>query len=417
MDTTEFFSLLAVAMGLVLLLDLVSGLLRSAYLSEQMIALTVGVVIGPSLGFGLIDLANIGEPKAILEYTAQITLAIGLMGVALRIPPFVTVKFSRTLGVLLLLGMPLMWLSASVIAFVVVGVPFIVALLIGAVITPTDPVVSTTIVTGRTAEDCLTRRLRHTISAESGFNDGLAYPFVALGILLLGNRTGGELIGEWLRLAWIIKTLLGAAVGAILGYGAAKLLHISERHEDIEIESLLSYAVALSLLTLAVAEFVGANGILSVFIAGICFGAKARAGERAQQEHVQEAVNRFFTLPIFLLIGLTVPWAEWVEIGWPGLLFAAGILLFRRLPGWIALMWMTPGLRRREMLFAGWFGPIGIAALYYALHAEKETGNTLIWPLTSLVICASVFAHGITAAPFSRLLKRRARGKAVPGNL
>jgi sodium/hydrogen antiporter len=64
------------------------------------------------------------------------------------------------------------------------------------------------------------------------------------------------------------------------------------------------------------------------------------------------------------------------------------------------------------MIFAGWFGPVGIAALYYALHAEKETGNSLVWPLTALIICASVFTHGINAAPFSRILKKGERRRA-----
>lgn len=406
MDATEFFLLIAVGTAMVLLLDLISGLIRPAYLSEPMIAMTVGIVLGPTLGLGLLDLRKIGDPKIILEYAAQITLAIGLMGAALRLTPMYTVKFRRTLPWLLLVGMPLMWISASSVALLVFGLPVTVALLVGAVITPTDPVVSTTIVTGRVAETCLTYRLRHTISAESGFNDGLAYPLVALAILLLGAQAGGELMWDWLRVALIGKTLGGILIGAMFGYGAAKLLHLAERHEDIEIESILSYTLALSLVTFSIAELASANGMVSVFFAGVFFGAKAGARERLQQENVQEAVNRFFTLPIFLLIGLAVPWDEWLDMGYPAFVFAGAIVLFRRLPVWIALAAVTPGLRRREMLFSGWFGPVGIAALYYALHAEKETGNAVVWPLTVLVICASVFAHGITAAPFSRVLKR-----------
>lgn len=406
MDSTAFYSLLAVGMAVVLILDLTSRWIRSSYLSEPMVALALGAVIGPDPGLGFIDLADVGDPKKILEYVAQITLAIGLMGVALRIPPFYTMKFRRTLAVVLLLGMPLMWLSASAVAYLVFSVPVSLALLIGAVITPTDPVVSTSIVTGHAAEACLTRRLRHALSAESGFNDGLAYPFVALGVLLLSNRPGGEMMSEWLRVAWLSKTLVAVALGALLGYVAAKLLHLAERFEGLEIDSFLSYALALSLLAFTAAELAGANGILAVFVAGVAFSFKAKAGERLQEENIQEAVNRFFTLPIFLLIGLALPWAEWRELGWVGVLFAAGVLLFRRLPVWVLLSRFSPGLRGREMVFSGWFGPVGIAALYYALHAEKETGNALIWPLATLVICASVVAHGATAAPFSRLLKR-----------
>lgn len=400
-------------MALVLLLDLVSSLIRPTFLSEPMISVLCGILLGPAIGFGLIDLNQIGEPRKILQYTAHLTLAIGLMGVALRIPPLFPKKFVRTLNVLLLLGMPLMWLSGSLLAFVILDVPLMVALLIGAIVTPTDPIVSTTIVTGRVAEECLPYRLRHSISAEAGFNDGLAYPFVAFGILLLAEKTGGELAWEWVRRAWMIKTLMGAVMGGALGFGAAKLLHVAERHGKMEIKSLLSYAVALSLVSLATAELAGANGILAVFIAGLCFGAKAGARERFHQENVQEAVNRFFTLPIFFLIGLTVPWSQWLEIGAPAFVFALAILVFRRAPAWLLMAPLVSGLRRSEMVFAGWFGPIGIAALYYSLHAETKTGNPILWPITSLVICASILAHGITAAPFSRYLKKkkvRARG-------
>lgn len=132
-----FYTLLAVGMAIVLLLDLASRWIRSSSLSEPIIALVLGVVISPDPGIGFIDLAQVGEPKKILEYVAQITLAIGLMGVALRIPPFYTIKFRRTLAVVLLLGMPLMWLSASAVAYLVFSIPVSVALLIGAVITPT----------------------------------------------------------------------------------------------------------------------------------------------------------------------------------------------------------------------------------------------------------------------------------------
>jgi sodium/hydrogen antiporter len=89
------------------------------------------------------------------------------------------------------------------------------------------------------------------------------------------------------------------------------------------------------------------------------------------------------------------------------------VIAARRLPAWLALAAVTPGLRAREMIFAGWFGPVGIAALYYALLAEKLTGLEMLWPVTSLMICVSVIPHGITATPFSRLLGRRERQRKM----
>ncbi|HEX2181326.1 MAG TPA: cation:proton antiporter [Rubrobacteraceae bacterium] len=89
--------------------------------------------------------------------------------------------------------------------------------------------------------------------------------------------------------------------------------------------------------------------------------------DRAEEERVQEAVNRFFILPIFVLLGLTIPWEGWLELGWTGLLLTLAALLLRRLPAMLALKPLLGRVRgTRDALFLGWFGPIGFAALYYA---------------------------------------------------
>jgi NhaP-type Na+/H+ or K+/H+ antiporter len=137
--------------------------------------------------FGLIDLVHWGNPKVILEQGARIAIAIQVMGVALRLPRAYPFTHWHILAVLLGLLMPLMWLISGLLVYLLLGLPFWVAMLVGSVITPTDQVVSTSVVTGKVAEQNLPERIRHSISAESGANDGLAYPFVLLPILLLTN--------------------------------------------------------------------------------------------------------------------------------------------------------------------------------------------------------------------------------------
>ena len=162
----------------------------------------------------------------------------------------------------------------------------------------------------------------------------------------------------------------------------------------------------------------GLDGVLAVFVAGIAFNVVASRGPEESTDalerkgRLQEAVTRFFDLPIFVLLGMALPWEGWLELGWGGLALAVAVLLLRRLPGMLALRPLLGQVRgRADALFMGWFGPIGAAALYYATLGLRETGTEEVWVVGSLAICASVLAHGITATPLTALYGRRARDK------
>lgn len=254
-----------------------------------------------------------------LEQAARLTLAIGLMGVALRLPKNYSSPHWKPLAVLLLLVMPLMWLSSGLLVYCLLDLPFWEAMVVGAAITPTDPIVASSIVTGVVAKENLSGRLRHILSAEAGWNDGLGYPFVMLAILML-QRSPTEALSHWL-----IRVLLwevGAAIlfGALLGYLAGRLLQWAENKQTIESKSFLGYTIALSLTVLGAAKLIGTDGILAVFVAGLIFSDVVSGQEKAEEENVQEAINRFFTLPIFILLGLAIPWQQWWALGWRGLI-------------------------------------------------------------------------------------------------
>jgi NhaP-type Na+/H+ or K+/H+ antiporter len=185
-----YVSLAAVG-GLLLLLGMLGGLLKERTpVSEPLIALLAGVLIGPA-ALGLLDLADLGDQTLILEEAALVTLGVALVGVALRLPAGYSGRNWRLLFVLLGIVMPLMWLAGGLLAYLILGVPFWVAALIGAIVTPTDPVVASSIVAGGVAERNLPAPLRHAISSESGFNDGLTLPFVVLPVLVLTEPPGG----------------------------------------------------------------------------------------------------------------------------------------------------------------------------------------------------------------------------------
>ncbi len=157
---------------------------------------------------------------------------------------------------------------------------------------------------------------------------------------------------------------------------------------------------------------IGLDGILAAFVGGLVFHAVATRGTseaKERQEHVQEAITRFFDLPIFVLLGMALPWEGWLDLGWEGLLLVAAVLLLRRLPAVLILRPLLGQVRgRRDALFLGWFGPIGAAALFYAAFALRETGIEEVWVVCSLIICASVVAHGLTSTSLTKLYGRLA---------
>jgi len=397
--------------GLVIVLGLFSGFLKERFfLSDPIVALLIGVLLSPSV-LGLIDLAHWGKPEGILEQGARLAIAIQVMGVALRLPKAYPFKQSRILAVLLGLVMPLMWLISGLLVYLLLGLPFWVAMLVGAVITPTDPVVSTSVVTGKVAQQNLPDRIRHSLSAESAANDGLGYPFVLLPILILTKPPGEALVH------WFTKTLLwevGAAVilGALIGYTAGRLLRWAEAKQTIEKQSFLAYTVALSLAVLGFIKLIGSDGILAVFAAGIAFDMVVGGRERDEEENIHEAVDRFFTLYIFVLLGLALPWQQWLELGWRGLLLVVAILLLRRLPAMLLVRPLLGRLRgMQDVLFLGWFGPIGVAALFYAFLSLRKAGVEEPWIVGTLVICASILAHGLTSVPLAKLYAKHAQSR------
>jgi sodium/hydrogen antiporter len=405
---TALYIVLAVTGGMVLVLGLFSGLIKNrSMLSDPLIALLVGIALGSTL-LDVLDPAQWGSWETIVEETARVTLAIGLMAVALRLPAGYVVRHWRSLAVLLGLVMPLMWAGSSVLAYVFLDLSVVVALLVGAIVTPTDPVVASSIVTSTLAKEQVPERVRHLLSAESGANDGLAYLFVLLPFVLL-TQSPKEAFMHWFTSILLWEVGGTVVLGIVIGYSAGRLLAWAEAKHFVEKAGFLSVTIALALLTLGSARLLGTDGILAVFVAGIAFDAVVSGEERAQEANIQETVNQFFSIPIFALLGLVVPVEQWLKLGWRGLALAAAILLLRRLPAVVAVRpWLRSLHGAPDLFFLGWFGPIGVSALLYATLALHRTGDEATWAISSLVICMSIAVHGMTATPLTKRYGRRA---------
>ena len=399
----------AVLGATVLVLSTAAGpIKRRLWVSEPMLATLAGVALGPA-GVALFRPEAWGHSTAILEQLARLTLAISLMGVALRLPNTWVRRRVKPLALILGVGMPLTWLVSSVCAWSVLGLPVNSAFLLGAILAPTDPVVASAIVTGKLAERSVEPDVRHLISAESGANDGLAFVFVMLPVLLFERGTEDALV-HWVSVILLAQVVGSALLGAFFGYACGKLLERIYGSADSERGSLLAVSVALSLFILGTSALLHVDGILAVFAAGLAFNWVVREEEghdEAHHERVQEAITRFFDVPVFFFFGMVVPWRDWFLLGWPALVFTLLLLLLRRVP---VILLLYPRLsevpRLKDALFLGWFGPMAVAAIVYATWGKVQQGRELLWQVASLAIFASILVHGITATPFTRWYAR-----------
>ena len=172
-------SLLMVASGLLVIK------IERWSLTEPMVAMLLGALLSP-YGLELVDTQAWGDTTRFLKLAAMLTISMSLMSAAYQLPRHYPIEYKKTQAVILLLIMPLMFALSGILAYWTLDLPLALAFLVGAVITPTDPVVSATIVSGKFADEYLPDSIRNTITFESAANDGLAYPLVMLMLFILG---------------------------------------------------------------------------------------------------------------------------------------------------------------------------------------------------------------------------------------
>lgn len=387
--------------SLAVALAALSSRIRDLPLSEPLLALLLGVLVGPEL-LGLIDVPE-DSRSTLLTETGRVLLAVSLIGVALRYPVRRLRPIITPTAVLVTVGMLGMAALSAGLAWLVLGVPVALAALLGACIAPTDPVLASSVVTGKPAEEHLPARTRQLLSAESGTNDGLALPLVLLGIALVAGGSVGRA-----ALDGLYQVAVGLAVGMVIGVVAGKAVTYALRHSDVDQGASLVFTLVLAVAVLGVARVLRADGVLAVFVAGLAYNAVVADDEVGPQNTIDEAVNRYVVLPLFLLLGIELPWSQWADLGWAAVVFPLAVLLLRRLPVLLALT-RPLGLRLRDAVFLGWFGPIGVSAVFYLMFsAEEGVRDPRLWAAGSLVVAASTVVHGVTAVPGRHLYRRAA---------
>ncbi len=412
---------------LVFLLTGVSALLAAVLprlvagraLSLPLVFLSLGVVLGvlPGLPFT----ADPERHPAFVEHLTEITVIVALMGAGLALdrPPG-WLRWANTWR-LLGLAMPLSIAAVALLSGWALGLAPAAALLLGAALAPTDPVLAGEVQVGEpTSEEIAEHELeraedevRFALTSEAGLNDALAFPFVYAAVLLATQGTAvGDWIGRWLAYEVLYKIAVGLLVGAAVGWLLARLtfsarrrtLRLAEHREG-------SVALAATFLAYGLTEVAQGYGFLAVFVAAVAIRSSERFHDYHRDlHHFVEQIERLLTVLVLLLLGMALADGLLARVGWRELALTAAVLLvIRPLAAGIALRGSCG--TRAERAAMAFFGVRGIGSLYYvayAVGAASFAGADTVWVIVGLVVAGSVLLHGITAGPVMDALDRRA---------
>ncbi|SCG70946.1 cation:proton antiporter [Micromonospora humi] len=354
------------------------------------------------------------DPLRSPELTTHLTevgVIVALMGAGLKIDrPLSWARWSSTWR-LLAIAMPLCIAAVALLGWWWAGLVPAAALLLGAALAPTDPVLASDVQVGEPtdAEDS-EDEVRFALTSEAGLNDGLAFPFVYAAIAIASTSLApSDWLGEWLAVDVVYKLAAGVGGGLLVGWLLGKLFFRAPSALRLAKHSEGFLALAATFLAYGLVEVIGGYGFLAVFVAARAI----RAAERTHEFHsvlhdFAEQVERLLTVLLLLLFGGAVIGGLLVPLTWPAALVGlALVLVIRPLVGWLSLRG-APG-RASEHWVISLFGIRGVGSFYYLAYATSKTDfpqAELLWATVGLVVVVSVVAHGIAATPIMQLLDR-----------
>jgi NhaP-type Na+/H+ or K+/H+ antiporter len=391
-----------IVLGTVAAYALVSRRIESSIVTLPMIFTGLGLALG---GLGL-DLVPMGLGHQVIHVIAEITLVLVLFSDASSVKRETLSGSNVTIPVrMLLIGMPLTVLVGTLVArWVSPDQPWALALLVAAILTPTDAALGQSVVTSPSVP----KRIGQSINVESGLNDGLALPIVLVAAIFAAEAAGskGEGAPDNIAVFALLQITLGPLVGAAVGYGAARLLDLAVTRNAATVVAQGLYFVSTAFVAYFGAELVGGNGFIAAFAGGLVFGNTLRAPSVFIREFM-EGEGQLLTMATFLIFGSVLAPIGLAHASWKTLALALLFLtVVRMLPVWLSLAGLK--LSNYEKLFLGWFGPRGLASILFALlvlEAYPIPGSEELVACVVLTVLLSIILHGMTATPLSNLFK------------
>ena len=366
--------------AVLLLAVLISSLAGRTILSTAVLFLVAGFVLGPETT-GVLDLR---PDSPVVSTLAELALFAVLFTDGMRVGWTDLRSAWRLPGRALGWGLPLTLTVTALAAHFIVGLDWPEALLIGAILAPTDPVFASALV----GNEKVPSRLRHLLNVESGVNDGLALPFVMV-FLAVAAGSGDLHLGEL-----VLELAIGIAIGVAVPWVAIRLERTRLFSASTQYEPL--NAVAIGLLVLALGQTLHGNLFLAAFAAGITVATFGPA-QRSAFEHFGELIAEGLKLAALLVFGALISTEFLAEIPWQGWVFAVFALIVAR-PLALAVSFLGSGLGAREQVAAMWFGPKGFASVVYGLLVIESgiPAADEVFHLVALTIVLSILAHSST---------------------
>jgi sodium/hydrogen antiporter len=381
-----FGALLAVAAAL-------SGVMRGTVLSISVLSVSLGIILAAA---GVVEVDE--DDEAVVQLI-ELALILTLFSDGMFVERELLRRHWSPVARSLILAMPLTMGALALAAKVLFpDLTWAEAFLLGAVLSPTDPVVTSTVVTSQRVP----ASVRHTLNLESGLNDGLALPFVLFFLVLASP--GGDAGNEATKL--VGEAAVGALIGVALGILGGRLHNrlpgggITPRYEGI-------YAIGFGLAAFGLADVTIGNGLIAAFVAGITMGIAEHDVPDAFVEFAENvsAISQVLTFFVFGALIVATGYAE-------NVLALAAFVVFALLvarPGAVLLSFVRTGLPQAQKAFIAWFGPKGVASMLFALFVLKsDVGqNETIFDVAAFVILASILAHGFTDTVGASWVERR----------
>jgi sodium/hydrogen antiporter len=391
---------------LLLMVTLGSGWIARLPLSYALIYLIVGIVLSP-YGFNLIQI----RPETnFLERVTELVVLISLFSCGLKMSRpmqfWAWNSTSRLIGFL----MPISIFAVAAIAHWVLHLNWGTAILLGAILAPTDPVLASEV---QLYDPHDRDELRFGITSEGGLNDALAFPFVYFGLHSIENPNWQS----WFR-QWVLVDLLWAiAAGIVVGFVVAKTIKwIDKKLERFRTsDDLMEDFVALSaiFLTYSLTELVNGYGFLAVFVAGIAMRRRRNPEHNVAQLHFIERLEKLSEIGTILLLGSLLRFQPMLAFAADAFVISFALLfIIRPVGAWISTIGLPVHPATRWLY--GWFGIRGVGSIYYLAYAlssglQGNDGEQIAW-ITFWTIVISVILHGISSTPLMRWYERNIEG-------
>lgn len=405
------------------------------HIAEPPLATLIGILLGPRVA-NVFTPAQWGLGDTTMQEVTRVIVAVQCFTIGVELPQQYFNNHWKSVAWMIGPVMSFGWLICGLFVWLLFDVPYEVALVISACLTPTDPVLASSILANSVFSERIPKRIKDFLGAESGCNDGTAFPFLYIGLSIVQTGTSfGTTFKQWFLITILWQCAFGIFVGLVIGRVANWALRYSDKRELIARPTYVVFYLLLALFCVGVASTLGLDDFLVAFSAGAMFAHDGWFASRTAKSSLGNIVDLLLNSSFFVYFGASIPWSSFTsseaESSVAGLtvgklvgLFVL-IILFRRIPIVLGLKPLIGDLATwTEALFAGHFGPMGVGALFLAIEAraqletdtaeplphppplgslphDRQRAVELVWPVICFIVMGSIFLHGFSTLAIS----------------